>query len=381
MVISAGLAAADILHEGLPAGPGLLLEDRDGRVYVAVLGSGGIVARSTPDDAGSWEVLGEGRVQGLQIAPDGEAWMALDDEVQRYPRQGGEPVSRTSSFLLQGSPGPLLATRWGDVWCAGCGAVRRGDAMFEATPFSPPGWEITPVCDDPFGNVWAVAEDGQRRDIAVLTDQHPHGWQRLDLPADQLAGSWQGAATDDAGFVWVALEASVLRVDPRSSDPRSFANPVDARITAIARGGGQILVGFADGSLRELTVDADGPPAWQAIQAGGDGPVQALLHARSGSLWVLRAGQVERLADIEMSLARALGRAAADAGGQPRPHLCPHRGPSVHRRRQDLLRLARVGVGEPRPRVVLPHPLGHLARGASYARAGQGVLWHRRSRR
>ena len=71
MVISAGLTAADILHEGLPAGPGLLLEDRDGRVYVAVLGSGGIVARSTPDDAGSWEVLGEGRVQGLQIAPDG----------------------------------------------------------------------------------------------------------------------------------------------------------------------------------------------------------------------------------------------------------------------------------------------------------------------
>ena len=300
MVISAGLAAADTLHEGLPAGPGLLLEDRDGRVYVAVLGSGGIVARSTPDDAGSWEVLGEGRVQGLQIAPDGEAWMALDDEVQRYPRQGGEPVSRTSSFLLQGSPGSLLATRWGDVWCAGCGAMRRGDAMFEATPFSPPGWAITPVCDDPFGNVWAVAEDGQRRDIAVLTDRSPHGWQRLDLPTDQLAGSWQGVTTDDAGFVWVALEASVLRVDPRSSDPRSFANPVDARITAIARGGGQIIVGFADGSLRELTVDADGPPAWRLIQAGGDGPVQALLHARSGSLWVLRAGQVERLADIEM---------------------------------------------------------------------------------
>ena len=300
MVISAGLAAADILHEGLPAGPGLLLEDRDGRIYVAVYGSGGIVARSTPDDAGTWEVVGEGGVQGLQIAPDGEAWMALDDEVQRYPRQGGEPVSRTPSFLLQGSPAPLLATRWGDVWCAGCGAMRRGDAMFEAAPFSPPGWEITPMCDDPFGNVWAVAEDGQRRDIAVLTDQSPHGWQRLDLPANQLAGSWQGAATDDAGFVWVALEASVLRVDPRSSDPRSFANPVDARITAIARGGGQIIVGFADGSLRELTVDADGPPTWREIQAGEDGPVQALLHTRSGSLLVLSAGRVQSLDAIEM---------------------------------------------------------------------------------
>ena len=48
MVISAGFAAAD----PLPDGPGLLLEDRDGRVYVAVLGSEGIVARTALDDAG-----------------------------------------------------------------------------------------------------------------------------------------------------------------------------------------------------------------------------------------------------------------------------------------------------------------------------------------
>ena len=174
--------------------------------------------------------------------------------------------------------------------------------MFEAAPFSPSGWEITPVCDDPFGNVWAIADGGQRRDVAVLTAQHPHGWQLLDLPANQLAGSWQGAVTDDAGFVWVALEASVLRVDPRSPGPhRSFANPVDSRITAIARGGAQVVVGFADGSLRELTVNVDDPPTWREIQAGGDGPVQALLHARSGSLWVLRAGKAQRLADLEQA--------------------------------------------------------------------------------
>ena len=42
MVIFAGFAAADLL----PDGPGLLLEDRDGRIYVAVLGSEGIVART-----------------------------------------------------------------------------------------------------------------------------------------------------------------------------------------------------------------------------------------------------------------------------------------------------------------------------------------------
>lgn len=299
MVICAGLAAADTLYQGLPDRPGLLLEDRDGRIYVAILGSEGIVLRNDAD--ATWETLGAGHVAGLQIAPDGDAWLALDSQVLRYPRQGGEPVSRTPSFLPQETPGSLLATRWGDVWCAGCGAVRRGDALFESAPFSPPGWQIAPVCDDPFGNVWAVAEDGQRRDIAVLTTRHPHGWQRLDLPAEQLAGSWQGAVTDDAGFVWVALDDAVLRVDPRSPDPRSFPNPSDARITAIARGGGQILVGFADGSLRELIVAATGPPAWRLIQTEGDGPVQALLHARSGRLWVLRAGRVERLAALESS--------------------------------------------------------------------------------
>ena len=122
MVISAGLTAADTL----PDGPSLLLEDRDGRAYVAVLGSEGIVARNASADADTWEVIAEGRVQGLQIAPDGDLWIALDDEVLRYPRQGGEPVSRTPSFLLQGSPGPLLATRWGDVWCAGCGCGASG---------------------------------------------------------------------------------------------------------------------------------------------------------------------------------------------------------------------------------------------------------------
>ena len=109
MVISAGLAAADTL----PDGPGLLLEDRDGRVYVAVLGSEGIVARNASDDADTWEVVAEGRVQGLQIAPDGDLWMARDDEILRYPRQGGEPVSRTPSFLVQGVAGTVAGDALG----------------------------------------------------------------------------------------------------------------------------------------------------------------------------------------------------------------------------------------------------------------------------
>ncbi|MYK42025.1 MAG: hypothetical protein F4049_17625, partial [Gemmatimonadetes bacterium] len=46
-------------------------------------------------------------------------------------------------------------------------------------------------------------------------------------------------------------------------------------------------------------VNVDGPPTWREIQKSGDDPVQALLHASSGSLWVLRAGKVQRLADLK----------------------------------------------------------------------------------
>ncbi len=302
LLAAAGMLAlaalpADAETPTLHKGPGLLLEDRDGRIYAAVPGPAAVVIRG--GDEGGWEVLAEGRLGGLQVTPDGDLWMALGDEVLRYPRAGGAPVSRTPSFRPEGPPRRMLATRWGDVWCAGCADVRLGDAMFQAAPLAPPGWEVTPVCDDPFGNVWAVAADGERLDLAVLTDRGPHAWQRLDLPAGVLPGPWWDAATDDAGFVWVAVDNSLVRADARSAGHRSFANPADSPITAIGRGGGQLLVGFADGSLRELVVNADDPPVWRDVLPAGEGPVQALLHAGSGGLWVLREGQVQRFADLE----------------------------------------------------------------------------------
>ena len=302
LVAAAGMLALAALPAAaetptLHRGPGLLLEDRDGRIYAAVPGPAAVVIRG--GDGNGWEVLAEGRLGGLQVTPDGDLWMALGNEVLRYPRAGGAPVSRTPSFRPEGEPGRLLATRWGDVWCTGCADVRLGDAMFQAAPLAPPGWEVTPVCDDPFGNVWAVAARGERLDLAVLTDRGPHAWQRLDLPAGVLAGPWWDAATDDAGFVWVAVDNSLVRADARSAGHRSFANPADSPITAIGRGGGQLLVGFADGSLRELVVNADDPPEWRDVLPAGEGPVQALLHAGSGGLWVLRAGRVQRFADLE----------------------------------------------------------------------------------
>jgi hypothetical protein len=308
MSITTGSSGADPLYDGLPTGPGLIAQDRDGRVYVAANDdtvesrSRGILIRTGTDDSDHWDVVLEGRIKGLQIAPDGDAWVATDEKILRYPRTpGSAAVSRTASFQPMGSPGSLLATRAGEIWCAGCASVRRGDAKFEIAPVTPEGWTVTPSCDDPFGNVWAVATDGARLDLAVLSQQQPHLWQLLDLPADRIGGDWRGMVADDAGFVWLALESALLRADPRSkSGHRPFANPVDVKITAIARAGGrQIVVGFADGSVRELTVNADEPPTWQSIRNAGAGPVQALYHDRSGMLWVLSGGRVERIGGLK----------------------------------------------------------------------------------
>ena len=114
MVISAGLAAADTL----PAGPGLLLEDRDGRVYVAVLGSEGIVVRNASDDADTWEVVAEGRVRGSADCPRRGCVDGPRRRGSALPSSGGR--AGFSDAFLSCSKG-----RRDRCW-------RRGGAMFGA---------------------------------------------------------------------------------------------------------------------------------------------------------------------------------------------------------------------------------------------------------
>lgn len=294
-------ATPETLYEGLPAGPGLIIEDPNGLVYVAVFSEkDGIVVRHS---GGHWETWHQGAVQGLQIAPDGDLWMAQGDRVVRHP-PGCDPIARTPSFMPQATPGRLLATREGGIWCAGCLAMRRGDALFAAVPLAPPGWAVTPCCDDSFGNVWAIADDGQRRDLAVLNRQYPHAWRLTDLPAEHGTDPWSGAVVDDSGFVWVGLPGAALRVDPRAAQNgqrgyQAFASPVDSPITAVARSAGrQIVLGFADGSVRELAAAVDQEPQWRSVLPAGAGPVQALLHDRAGDLWILAAGAVQRVGSL-----------------------------------------------------------------------------------
>ena len=290
----AWLWAGETIYQGLPAGPALIGEDRQGRVYAAVSGRHGVVVRSDDNGARVWK---QGRIGGLDITPDGTVWLIRDGRILRYAcgQDGdrGDGVDRTPSFRPQDAPGRLFASRWGDLWSQGCLAVRRRDATFVAAPLNEPkGGTVAAMCDDPFGNVWAIAtgSDGARQNLVILTQDEPHRWQGVGLP-EHAAGLWLDACTDDVGFVWLASKAAVLRVDPRAEAPgqRVIANPVETPITAIARvASRQIVVGFADGSIRELTVEADGPPSWQAVETAGGGPVRAMLYDRRGRLWAIR---------------------------------------------------------------------------------------------
>ena len=74
LVMTNETTTAETLYEGLPTGPGLIREDRDGTVYAAVIGAAdGIVLRYADGD---WEIWHKGPIQGLQVAPDGDLWIA-----------------------------------------------------------------------------------------------------------------------------------------------------------------------------------------------------------------------------------------------------------------------------------------------------------------
>ena len=292
------LLAGETVYQGLPSGPAQIKEDRQGRIYASVFGSQGVIVRRDASDVRVWK---QGRVDGFEIAPDGDVWLVHDGRILRYA--GGQDdaahaVDRTPSFQPRTAPGQLFASRSGDLWSRGCLAMRRRDGVFvTATLDGPKGWTVVPVCDDPFGNVWAIATepDRARLNFAVLARDQPHRWQMVGLPEPPAAGPWYDACPDDVGYVWLVSKTKLLRVDPRTeaSGQRVIASPVDVPITAIARvANRQIVVGFSDGSIQELSVQADQPPLWQTVVTEGGGPVRAMLHDHQGSLWAIHDGDL-----------------------------------------------------------------------------------------
>ena len=298
------LLRGETVYQGLPDGPTLIKEDRRGRVYVAVLGEHGTVVRNDERGTDIWK---QGNVGGLDITPEGDLWLVYDNRILRYAGDvdhDGQPVDRTPSFQPRPKPGRLFASRWNDLWASNCGAMRRPDAMFAPSTLGQvAGWDLKPSCDDPFGNVWAIATTvrGTRQDLAVRRHDTPDRWQLVGLPEARTAGGYLGPCTDDAGFIWLATEKALLRVDPRTEGPgkRVIASPVADHITAIVRvAGRQIAVGFSDGSVRELTLEAGAQPRWRFITKLDSGPIHSMLHDGRGTFWLVSGRSLHRIGSL-----------------------------------------------------------------------------------
>lgn len=291
------LLADDLIFEDLPDGPVRVREDRQGRIYLAVLGKNGVVIRVDHDHAQVWKRSALG---GLEVTQDRNVWLVQHGRIWRIGDDGNDaPVDRTPSFRQYNEPGQLFASRWGDLWCRGCRAMRRADAMFVSRALSPrTDWVVSPIADDPFGNVWAIASnpDTGQQNLAVLAREQPHQWSLIG-PHDTPSNRWIDVCSDDVGSVWLASKSGVLRVDPQSEDSGGTAipGPADSQITAIAPvSNRQIVVGFADGSIQELTVKRGSQPHWGSIASGGGGRVRGMLHDRQGWLWVVRGKKLFR---------------------------------------------------------------------------------------
>lgn len=301
LIAPVSLVAAEFVLPDLPTGEALLKQDGNGGIHVAFLGNEGTLHRV--DEAGDPAVSGPSLLTPLRsydLAPDGGVWAVANGEVSRSPLDPGDDVViRTRSFQPHSDPGRLFVSRSGDVWLSDARAMRRNDGLFHPTGFVE-GAEnlLEPRCEDSFGNIWAARVDRRGRGVglAVRTFADPFKWRELPLP-EGIAGEWKGLCADDVGHVWLATTAEAVQINPKMADGgfRRFESPVEARISSIARvANRQIVVGFSDGTVRELKTTPETDAEWELKERSRLGPVRAMLHARDGRLWVISGDKLLR---------------------------------------------------------------------------------------
>ena len=226
---------------------------------------------------------------GYSVAMGPNIWEIRSGRILESDGDSLEPRDWTHSFQFFDKPGGLFVSRLGDVWISNANAMRRRDGPFLPTGFRTDSeTQIVPRCEDPFGNIWAARVDrnGRENGLAVLPFGESPKWRDVSAPKD-LMEEWTGMCADDIGSVWIATAKVVVRNNPQLADGgmRRISAPEGARITSIARvANRQIIVGFADGSIRELSVHPKREPDWRLVETMQGGSVRAMLHTNDGSL-------------------------------------------------------------------------------------------------
>lgn len=242
----------------------------------------------------------QGEIGGFDISPKDYEWIWLDGRIQvKGNASRGRLMDRTKYFQPFRKNGRIFAGRLGDVWVSGAAKMRRADGMFVPSGFSPDDeLQVQPRCDDAFGNTWAelVDAEGRLRGVAVRSFEKPDRWEPLQLPAD-FPTKRVGMCVDDVGFVWIATPKALLQIDPRNPNgiDRIVRIQDDSRITAITPDSNrQLLVGFSDGSIRELITRPKQEHGFEDVLKLPQSPIRAMHENVDGVLWIVAGSNLYR---------------------------------------------------------------------------------------
>lgn len=144
--------------------------------------------------------------------------------------------------------------------------------------------------DDSYANRWKLGRDGGVFVMSATED----AWQ--SVPTEPSSG-WQHLRPDRFGFVWVAGPAGLRRLDPHKDqdgwrEPTSPDLPASAITALSVSPDGLILVGYENGNVVDVDVDADGQTYVQSRHTAAS-PVRRLEVDVDGQIVVTTADGCE----------------------------------------------------------------------------------------
>ena len=261
----------------LPVAPRALFGQGEDGLFLSFAEGLGVVK------GGVLEFLLRGELGGATRSPDGALYCTLGTKVLCLaPGSPRGPQELNAAFGGPPQGGRrVYCTPEGDIWIEGCPKRRRLDGSFSAVPDSP-GALPMPLAVDLHANLWGLTSAGQ---VAVVPANVPQAWQILPLEE----GPWERLIADSVGFVWVAGQAGLRRLDTRHPEAgwQVVAQGLPAGApTALGLSPDDLaLVAFASGEVLELDLNTQGEVVSRLL-ARAPGAGRALHTDGWGAVWV-----------------------------------------------------------------------------------------------
>ncbi len=268
---------AELLAENLP---GLLYEDRAGRLWMA------------------------GNAAGLVRLSESDGRLKLEPVDLGLPRAPGEPVAHVAH---------VLEARDGSMWLVvGPRLVRRAPdgrvAIYRAPSSSPMNAFLTGLCEDSNGRIWVGSrrgfyvlrprplDDPSAFDTVTLPDStsHPQRFAPPDAPGDVVAFRPVGGFDSDLvlevfqttdGRIWLTNDGGLSVFDGRELRSFDAANGLGAKMGMMAEDAdGNLWLASMNGALKLVT---RGLTTYGKEDGLGGRVIQSLYQTPSGEQYVV----------------------------------------------------------------------------------------------